>query len=646
MSSRQAETTAAERRGAVAVPADRRVRVPVQLPHRRARRARRRDRLAVRPALRLAERLRQPARPGGRVLPLRAVRHQPSRPRAHYEPGTNVLVTTWKTPSGWVVVRDALTMGPREHEDDDHAAHAAAGRRRRRAPARAHGRVPRGLASRSSSSASRSSTTAEQPAEWTLVDGRSPRRRRDRRRRRRCARTRISRSASRATACGRATCSSRATGLLRAVVGRGARGSGDVDDADARIAATVALLAALAGPRAHPRSPLARPDPALGARDQGPDVHADRRDGRRAHDVAAGDAGRRAQLGLPLHLDARHDVHAPGAPLPEPRLGGRRVHAVRRRHRAERGRRAADHVRDRRAAGPRPSRRSTTCPATPARGRCGSATAPSTSARTTCSAPCSTRSCSTRAGASGCRGGCGRSCRRRPSARRRCGRTPTRASGRRAARRSTTCRRSSCAGSRSTARRSWPRSAATRSCRRRGRATAEEIRADILEHGVERPRRPPSALRDRRARRLDAAGGDLRVPPGRRRAPARHRARDRGRAHRGRLRPALPDGGDRRRPLRRGGHVPHLLVLARVGARDRRRAAARARPHGAAAPRRVAARALRRGVRRQDRSPPRQLPAGVLAPRADRGGGANHPRRATRGSTEPWSSEDAWTPTT
>jgi GH15 family glucan-1,4-alpha-glucosidase len=34
-----------------------------------------------------------------------------------YEAGTNVLVTTWKTPSGWVVVRDALTMGPREHED-------------------------------------------------------------------------------------------------------------------------------------------------------------------------------------------------------------------------------------------------------------------------------------------------------------------------------------------------------------------------------------------------------------------------------------------------------------------------------------------------------------------------------------------------
>jgi GH15 family glucan-1,4-alpha-glucosidase len=34
-----------------------------------------------------------------------------------YEPGTNVLVTTWKTPSGWVEVRDALTLGPRHGVD-------------------------------------------------------------------------------------------------------------------------------------------------------------------------------------------------------------------------------------------------------------------------------------------------------------------------------------------------------------------------------------------------------------------------------------------------------------------------------------------------------------------------------------------------
>jgi len=35
-----------------------------------------------------------------------------------YEPGTNVLVTTWNTPSGWAIVRDALTIGPREGEDN------------------------------------------------------------------------------------------------------------------------------------------------------------------------------------------------------------------------------------------------------------------------------------------------------------------------------------------------------------------------------------------------------------------------------------------------------------------------------------------------------------------------------------------------
>jgi GH15 family glucan-1,4-alpha-glucosidase len=35
-----------------------------------------------------------------------------------YEPGTNTLATTWNTPGGWVLVRDALTMGPRHGEDE------------------------------------------------------------------------------------------------------------------------------------------------------------------------------------------------------------------------------------------------------------------------------------------------------------------------------------------------------------------------------------------------------------------------------------------------------------------------------------------------------------------------------------------------
>ncbi len=34
-----------------------------------------------------------------------------------YEPGTNTLLTSWTTPTGWVAVRDALTLGPRRGED-------------------------------------------------------------------------------------------------------------------------------------------------------------------------------------------------------------------------------------------------------------------------------------------------------------------------------------------------------------------------------------------------------------------------------------------------------------------------------------------------------------------------------------------------
>jgi GH15 family glucan-1,4-alpha-glucosidase len=34
-----------------------------------------------------------------------------------YAPGTNVLVTTWRTPTGWIEVRDALTMGPYTGDD-------------------------------------------------------------------------------------------------------------------------------------------------------------------------------------------------------------------------------------------------------------------------------------------------------------------------------------------------------------------------------------------------------------------------------------------------------------------------------------------------------------------------------------------------
>ena len=71
-----------------------------------------------------------------------------------------------------------------------------------------------------------------------------------------------------------------------------------------------------------------------------------------------------------------------------------------------------------------------------------------------------------------------------------------------------------------------------------------------------------------------------------------------------------------------------VSALAIVGER-----AARPRPDGAPAERRLAARPLRRGVRHRHRPPPRQLPPGLLAPRPDRGGGADHPRRAAARST-------------
>jgi GH15 family glucan-1,4-alpha-glucosidase len=35
-----------------------------------------------------------------------------------YEPGTNTLLTTWNTSTGWIMVRDCLTMGPRRGEDE------------------------------------------------------------------------------------------------------------------------------------------------------------------------------------------------------------------------------------------------------------------------------------------------------------------------------------------------------------------------------------------------------------------------------------------------------------------------------------------------------------------------------------------------
>ena len=270
----------------------------------------------------------------------------------HYEPGTNVLSTTWKTPAGWVVVRDALTMGPGERRAT--RSRRTRGRRRTTTPTTCSC-APSSAStatSRWSWSASPRSTTAATPAEWTLVGddlhtadatgaGQTVR-----------LRTDLVLGIEGEPGPGRHVAEARREDLLRALLGRGLRGARERRGRRGAARHDRAVLARVAGPGAHPRPPLPRSGAALRADDQGPHLHAHRGHRGGAHHVAAGDPRRRAQLGLPLHLDARHDVHAAGAPLAEPGLGGRRVHAVRRRGRADRGRLAPDHVRHRRP--PRP----------------------------------------------------------------------------------------------------------------------------------------------------------------------------------------------------------------------------------------------------------------------------------------------------
>ena len=175
--------------GTLAVPADRRLRVPLELPHGRPGRARRGDRLAVRPALRLAERVRHPARPRGRRLPARAVRHQrPHGPRST-SPARTSSSPPGTRPTGWVDGPRRPDDGPAPGRGHRHAAHAAAGRRRRRPRAGAHGRLPRRARSSSSCVCEPVFDYGRDTANWS-IGRRPPHRRRDRGRVRRSACTR------------------------------------------------------------------------------------------------------------------------------------------------------------------------------------------------------------------------------------------------------------------------------------------------------------------------------------------------------------------------------------------------------------------------------------------------------------------------
>ena len=295
---------------------------------------------------------------------------------------------------------------------------------------------------------------------------------------------------------------------------------------------------------------------------------------RRPHHLTARDARRRTQLGLPLHLDARHHLHPAGTALSEPGLGGRRVHPVRRRPRTQPRRRPADHVRHRRPA--RPDR---VDPRRPVRLR-GRATG---AGRQRGVRPAPERRVRRRAGlhpaahppqpAAAAAALADRAVpgqvRHRGVARARPGHLggPRQAAALRVVQADGLGR----AGPRRRKLaeiRGDPDLAAT------WRETADEIKADILEHGVDdrgvlRQHYDTDALDA--STLLAAIFGFL---PPRRRAAPRQRARDRRRAHRTRLRAALPHRRDRRRPVREGGDLPHLLVLARVRAGHHRREAA------------------------------------------------------------------------
>ena len=198
-----------------------------------------------------------------------------------YLPGTNVLTTTWHTTTGWLVVRDALVMGPNHQEDtvtphtrppaDEDAEHLLV-----RTVECIEGSVELELVCEPVFDYGRT------PAEWSLVGG----------------------SRQIADATGAGTTIRLQTDLsvgiegnrvrARHVMRKGERAycslswaealasPADVDEADAAILATTTLLARVARPGAPPRPPLARADPALGAGDQGPHLHAHRRDRRGA----------------------------------------------------------------------------------------------------------------------------------------------------------------------------------------------------------------------------------------------------------------------------------------------------------------------------------------------------------------------------
>ena len=218
-----------------------------------------------------------------------------------YEPGTNTLLTTWRTPGGWMLVREALTLGPRRGVDvitphtrppaDSDAEHLLV-----RVATCIEGEVEIELTCEPVFDYGRV------PAEWSVTDdghsadasgaGVTIRLRTD---------MAVGceggpREAGRTLRRGEEVfCSlTWSMGSLVRARRRGQRAPRHDDP----------VLARLARPGAYTGPPVASVDHPLGAHDQRSHVHADRGHGRGAHDLAAGDARGCPELGLSLHLAA------------------------------------------------------------------------------------------------------------------------------------------------------------------------------------------------------------------------------------------------------------------------------------------------------------------------------------------------------
>ena len=529
--------------------------------------------------------------------------------RPPLRPGLDVLETSWMTKTGWMIVHDALVLAAASEEDVRACAPRDLGPRRR-AHAGADGRnaLPRQIEV-SVPASPRSTTRPGGDLEARSTRGASPRTpaaaaspAAARRHTPRAGRPRRPRGRGPSRAGERAfLCLSWREELS---------GPGDVDEAVDCIEETVNLWRRWLerGTFAdHPwRWTLQRSALVLkgltyeptGAHDRGADH------------LAARDAWRRAELGLPLHLDPATRASRSGA-----------LHVIGFDQEAREFMEFVSRLchgrgpRDRRScsgSGARPSSpssRSTTWTATSPRSRCGWATPPTTSAKTTSTGRSSTRSTSTpRPGrampedmapfvleqAEAAIGGLAPA---RPGHLGGCGEPKHYVSSK------------MMAGWRSTAPPACARFISEDELAERWRSRGQ---GDPHRHPGERGERSGVFRQHYGTDALDASL--LLIPLVRflargRRAGARDGARDRRRAHRARPGPSLPadeteDGLDRQ-----GRHVHDLLVLARLGALGDRRAGAGAKALRAGALPRDASRALRGGDRGAERSSARQLPA-------------------------------------